>query len=165
MNSLQLHPWTEVFISKYIQVHQNILNTKNLLVQKDYISFICLSSVVCHIWIHEGKIKRHEGHVYAKRTVRASHCIPPKRVVNMQMRICVFPSPHASQRLCVHRLKPKNNLRGVWPFVTDVQDNSINTTTKDLALLHSLLLTNHFGHFRRHDSTKKEKGKDTILER
>lgn len=35
---------------------------------------------------------------------------------------------------------------------------SINMTTKDPAFLHSLLLTNHFGHFRQHDSTKK-KGK------
>lgn len=109
--------------------------------------------------IHEAKIKRREGHVYAKRTVRASRCVPQKRAVNMQMRICAFPSPRASQRLAVHRLKLKNNLRGVWPFVTDVQDNSINTTTKDPAFLHSLLLTNHFGHFRRHDSTKKKRGK------
>lgn len=94
-----------------------------------------------------------------KRTVRASHCVPQKRAVNMQMRICAFPSPHASQRLGVHRLKLKNNLRGVWPFVTDVQDNSINTTTKDPAFPHSLPLTNHFGHFRRHDSTKKKREK------
>lgn len=65
-----------------------------------------------------------------ERTVRASRRVPQKRAVNMQMRICAFPSPHASQRLGVHRLKLKNNLRGVWPFVTDVQDNSINTTTK-----------------------------------
>lgn len=63
----------------------------------------------------------------------------------------MFTSLHTSQRLRLYQIK-LHYLRGVWPIVTDVQDNLMNTTTKNSAFLHSLLLTNHFGHFRRHDS-------------
>lgn len=69
----------------------------------------------------------------------------------MEMHTCVY-SPPQHPRLSLYQIKLKHYLRGVWPFVTDVQDNLMNITTKDSALLHSLLLTNHFGHFRRHDS-------------
>lgn len=98
----------------------------------------------------EYMIKAWRTHVH-ESTVQALPCLPYKQVVNMEMHTCVY-SPPQHPRLSLYQIKLKHYLRGVWPFVTDVQDNLMNITTKDLVLLHSLLLTNHFGYFRRHDS-------------